>query len=99
MSQFMVSREQWDSTPVPQRSINCHFVGLEGKVAGKEWDQVTSDERLALSGVTGLATQLGAKTVEFEINNQAMQEFRDKTAASMRSVAGDIVAKALGGAK
>lgn len=99
MSQFMVSKQQWDDTPVPQRVINCHFVGLEGKVAGKEWEQLTPDELLALSGVTGLSIMLGAKAMEIEINDIAMQEFRDKTAASMRSVAGDIVAKALAGTK
>jgi len=91
----MVTREQWDRTPVPQRVINCHFVGLEGKVAGKEWDQITPDEHLALSGVTGLSTALGVKAVEIEIDDRAMQEFRDKTAASMRSVAGDIVSQIL----
>ncbi len=95
MSQFMVTKQQWDSTTIPQRVINCQFVGLEGKVAGKEWEQLTTDEQLALSGVDSLSTMLGAKAVAFEVDTLATEKFRAELQAGMGLIAGDIVAQIL----
>lgn len=97
---YLVSKEMWDSTSVPQRVINCHSVGLEGKVAGKEWESLTPDERLALSGTVSILNLLGAgasavEPVETEEARQARQEYRDKLAAGMRSVTSEIVQKIL----
>lgn len=97
-SHLMVTKEMWDSTSIQQRVINCQFVGLEGRVGSKEWESVTPDERLALSGVTAMAGLLGVKPVEFvetEETIRARQEYWDNIRAGMRSVASDIVARAL----
>lgn len=97
MSQLITSKEQWDSTPVPQRCDSCHFVGISGKVAGKRWELVTVDERLALNGSDTLARLLGARPIEVAVNEQAEQEYMDNKLVGMRSVANDIIGQILAG--
>jgi len=43
-------KHDWDSIPIPQRVVKCHDVGLEGKVAGKSWENLTIFEALSLTG-------------------------------------------------
>lgn len=46
----LIPKTQWDEMPVPARSDFCHKCGLEGKVAGKEWKDLTIQEALMLTG-------------------------------------------------
>ncbi len=98
---YMVSKEQWDTTSVAQRVINCHFVNLVGRVAGKEWEQVTADERLSLSGTNILANLLGVKFEPVyepfaeDIARKARAEHREKLASGMRSITSSIVSRIL----
>ena len=85
----ILSKEVWDITPIPQRVINCQAAGLSGRVAGKEWDNLEYDEMMA---VMGLQAPVYAISAEVEAKIQARQE---EIAAGMRSIASDIVAKAL----
>uniref|UniRef100_A0A6H1Z7Z7 Uncharacterized protein n=1 Tax=viral metagenome TaxID=1070528 RepID=A0A6H1Z7Z7_9ZZZZ len=95
MSQYLVTKEQWDSTSVPQRVINCQFVGLEGKVGSKDWESLSMDEMVALSGVDILGSLIGAKRIEFEVSELARQEEMEKRLAINRSIANDVLARIL----
>ena len=98
---YLVTKALWDSTSVPQRVLNCKFVGLEGKVAGKEWEALDGDERLALTGVTGMLGLLGKSQRVYEPfadeeARRAKAERVEKLAVGMRSITDNIVAKILG---
>jgi hypothetical protein len=43
-------KSEWNLTPVPMRVIKCQSVGLEGKVASKDWEMLTITEAMTLSG-------------------------------------------------
>lgn len=65
------SKESWDSNTVPQRVTICQSVGLEGKVAGREWESLEADERLALNGTNMLMALLGVNVAPSNYRNEA----------------------------
>ena len=88
---MILSKEVWDNTSIPQRVINCHAVGLEGKVAGKEWDDLTLMEMRTIMGLQAPNYSAGAVVDDTEVS----EEYREELLAGMGSIASDIVSQIL----